>query len=185
MLLPAVTLVNLESSQITSPNDGVVQAVEPMNVSAPEMFQLTLDEAIAMGVARNPDLAAVRANEPVAIAAIGVANTYIYNPQFQTQVLPYSRDRNGDDGAVSQQHVVVQTFELGGQQQHREGMAAANWRQVHHTVHQAELLNIAQTTRLFFAALYQRELLELSQSLADMNEQMIGVIERREKAGAI
>jgi len=183
MLLPAVTLVNLESSQITSPNDGVVQAVEPMNVSAPEMFQLTLDEAIAMGVARNPDLAAVRANEPVAIAAIGVANTYIYNPQFQTQVLPYSRDRNGDDGAVSQQHVVVQTFELGGQQQHREGMAAANWRQVHHTVHQAELLNIAQTTRLFFAALYQRELLELSQSLADMNEQMIGVIERREKAG--
>ncbi|WP_197455610.1 TolC family protein [Stieleria neptunia] len=146
-------------------------------------FQLSLDEAIGLGLSQNPDLAAVRATEPVASAAMGVANTYIYNPQFQTQVLPYSRDRNGEDGSVSQQHVVVQTFELGGQQQHREGMAAANWRQVHNTVNQAELLNMAQTTRFFFAALYQRELRDLNAALAEMNEQIIGVIERREKAG--
>jgi len=62
-------------------------------------------------------------------------------------------------------------------------MASASWRQVHSTVNQAELMNMAQTTRLFFAALYQRELRDVSGSLADMNEQIIGVIARREKAG--
>ncbi len=44
-------------------------------------------------------------------------------------------------------------------------------------------MNVAQTTRLYFAAIYQRELRDLSQSLADLNEQLVGVIQRRQKAG--
>ncbi|QDV47574.1 copper/silver efflux system outer membrane protein CusC [Stieleria neptunia] len=182
--LPTVRLVSLDAGADNAATNPVVQMAQPQALPPAEYtFQLSLDEAIGLGLSQNPDLAAVRATEPVASAAMGVANTYIYNPQFQTQVLPYSRDRNGEDGSVSQQHVVVQTFELGGQQQHREGMAAANWRQVHNTVNQAELLNMAQTTRFFFAALYQRELRDLNAALAEMNEQIIGVIERREKAG--
>jgi outer membrane protein TolC len=182
-VLPSAPLVSLQASAADTAKDGVVRLAASPAVPDLNAVALSLDEAISLGLSRNPDLAAVRASEPVAIAAIGVANTYIYNPQFQTQVLPYNRDRNGADGAVSQQHVVVQTIELGGQQRHREGMAAANWRQVHSTVNQAELMNMAQTTRLYFAALYQRELRDLSSSLASMNEQLIGVIERREKAG--
>lgn len=182
--LPTVRLVSLDSDAGSAETKAVVELAQPQQLPLAEhAFHLSLDEAIGLGLSQNPDLAAVRATEPVASAAMNVANTYIYNPQFQTQVLPYSRDRNGQDGAVSQQHVVVQTFELGGQQQHREGMAVASWRQVHSTVNQAELLNMVQTTRLFFAALYQRELRDLNASLADMNEQVIGVIERREKAG--
>ncbi len=82
---------------------------------------LTLDDAIAVSLDRNPTLIAVRASEPVAHAAFHVAETYPWNPQFQTQVAPYSRDRDGNDGAVSQQHVIVQTFELGGQRRFRRG----------------------------------------------------------------
>ena len=66
---------------------------------ADAMSALTLEDAITMSLARNPDLVAVRASEPVAHAAFHVAETYPWNPQFQTQVLPYSRDRNGEDGA--------------------------------------------------------------------------------------
>lgn len=179
----SVKLVSYQATDSGLPAGGVVQATEPVDLPSSDVALLTLDAAISLSLAQNPDLAAIRATEPVAIAAMGVANTYIYNPQFQTQVLPYSRDRNGEDGAVSQQHVVVQTFELGGQQQHREGMASAGWRQVHNTVHQAELVNTAMTTRLYFSALYQRELRNLTGSLADMNEEVIGVIERRERAG--
>ena len=152
-------------------------------VSLDEIVPLTLSDADRMALERNPDLAAVRAAEPVAHAAFHVAETYPWNPQFQTQVLPYSRDRTGNDGTVSQQHVIVQTFELGGQQRFRVGAAAANWEQVNGTIRQAELINAAQTTRFFFAALYLRELRDMSQSLADLNEQLVGVMQRREKAG--
>ncbi len=112
-----------------------------------------------------------------------VAKTYPFNPQFQTQVLPYTRDRNGNDAPVSQQHVIVQTFELAGQGRFRAGVAAANWQQVRDTILAAELLSVAQTERLFFAALYQRDLLDIATSLAEQNEELVGVTERRLKAG--
>ena len=143
----------------------------------------TLDSAIAVSLERNLDLVAVRASEPVAHAAYHVAETYPWNPQFQTQVLPYSRDRNGADGAVSQQHVVLQTFEIGGQRHFRRDAAGAGWEQVSGTIRQAELMNVAQTTRLYFATLYQRELRDMTQTLADLNEQLVGVIQRRQNAG--
>jgi len=144
---------------------------------------LELTDAINISLQRNPDLRAVRASEPVAHAAYHVAQTYPFNPQFQTQVLPYSRDRNGNDGALNQQHVLMQTFEMGGQRRFRVGMAAASWEQVNGVIRQAELLNAAQTTRLFFAAIYQRELRDMNQLLADLNEQLVGVIQRRQNAG--
>ena len=112
-------------------------------------MSLTLEVAIQTALARNPDLVVIRSSEPVAHTACHVAKTYPFNPQFQTQVLPYTRDRNGNDAPVSQQHVIVQTFELGGQQRFRVGAASANWAQVIGTIRQAELMNAAQTTRLF------------------------------------
>ena len=151
--------------------------------SGRENGRLALTDAIAMALQRNPDLAAARATEPVACAAYRVAQTYPWNPQFQTQVLPYSRERGGNDGAVSQQHVLVQTFELGGQRRFRQDAAAANWDQVVETVRQAELMNVAQTTRLYFTALYLQEQRDIAVSLADLNEQLLGIIERRQQAG--
>ena len=144
---------------------------------------LGLHEAIEISLERNPDLAAVRTGEPVAHAAYHVAETYPWNPQFQMQVLPYSRDRDGNDGAISQQYVVVQTIELGGKRRYRRAVAAASWDQVTLTIRQAELMNAAQTMRLFFAALYQRELSDMNRELARLNEHMVGVIGRRMKAG--
>ncbi len=150
---------------------------------AGESISLTLDSAVAISLERNPDLVVVRSGEPVAHAAYHVAKTYPFNPQFQTQVLPYTRDRQGNDAPVSQQHVLVQTFELGGQSQFRTGAAAATWEQVRHTIQQAEVFTIAQTERLYFTALYQRELLALNRLIATLNEELLGVMERRLKAG--
>lgn len=148
-----------------------------------EIGTLGIGEAIKLARDRAPDLAAARAAEPVAHAAYHVAETYPWNPQFQTQILPYNRERNGNNGAVSQQHVIVQTFELGGQQRFRTRVAASSWEQVIGTIRQAELLNAAQTTRLYFAAIYQRELRDMAETLADLNEKLVGVMQRREKAG--
>ncbi len=147
------------------------------------LTSLTLDEAIAISLERNPDLVVVRSGESVAHAAYHVAKTYPFNPQFQTQVLPYTRDPQGNDAPVSQQHVLVQTFELGGQSRFRSGAAAASLEQVRRTIRQAELFTTAQTERLYFTALYQRELLEINRSLATLNDKLVGVMERRLKAG--
>ena len=171
-----VQLASVHLPQPRSPSTS-----EPLPLA--EISKLSLEGAIQLALEQNPNLATVRASEPVAHAAFNAAETYPWNPQFQTQVLPYSRDRNGNDGAVSQQHVVVQTFELAGQQHYRERAAAANWRQVSGTVRQAELTTAAQTTTLYFGALYQQELRDLNQTLAELNEQLVGIMERRQKAG--
>lgn len=174
-------LVSMESD---AQEEVLPTAVTPLSASAgPSARSLSLDDAIALALARNPSLETARAAEPVAHAAYHVAETYPWNPQFQTQVLPYYRDRNGNDGVVSQQHVIVQTFELGRQRQFRKGAAAANWRQVNGTIRQAELTVAAQTANLYFTALYQRELRDMNRTLAEANEQLLGVMQRREKAG--
>ena len=81
-------------------------------------------------------------------AAYHVAKTYPFNPQFQTQVLPYTRDRAGHDAPVSQQHTIVQTFELAHQRRFRAGAAAADWARVRGNIRTAELMSAAQTERL-------------------------------------
>ncbi len=161
--------------------DGGASQGEPV-VPATSM-SLTLEAAVRTALARNPDLTVVRSGGPVAQAMYQVAKTYPFNPQFQTQVLPFTRNRNGKDAPVSQQHVIVQTFELAGQRRFRTGAAAANWQQVRGTILAAELLSVAQTERLFFAALYQRDLRDIAKLLAEQNEELVGVTERRLKAG--
>ncbi|VAX41526.1 hypothetical protein MNBD_PLANCTO02-1797, partial [hydrothermal vent metagenome] len=157
---------------------------EPEKISFPAgPFSLTLETAIQTALSHNPDLAIIRSSEPASRAAYHVADTYPYNPQFQTQVLPYTRDKEGNDAPVSQQHVIIQTFELAHQQRYRTGGAAATWEQVRSKIRSAELLSRAQTQRLFFTALYQRDLRDQAQSLTKLNEGMVGILERRLKAG--
>ncbi len=183
----ALTAATLQLDKDVDPLGGQFPgSIESANVDSAvsaRLALLSLDSAIALSLERNPTLATVRASGPVAHTTFHVAATYPWNPQFQTQVLPYSRDRNGNDGAVSQQHVIVQTFELGRQRQFRKGAAAANWRQVSHTIRQAELTTAAQTTSLYFAVLYQRELRDMNQTLAEANEELVGVMQRRQQAG--
>lgn len=161
------------------PGDGAAVTAEP----EPAPIPLTLQSAIETGLRRNPDLIALRSGEAVAHAAVHVASTYPFNPQWQTQVMPYAREPNGDFDPATQSYALVQTFELAHQRRYRVGAALANQSQVQGTIRQAELLNVAQTERLFFTALYRRALRDLNQSLADLNEQLVGVVERRMQAG--
>jgi outer membrane protein, heavy metal efflux system len=142
-------------------------------------LDLTLDEAIAVSLDRNPTLITLRAAEPVAHAVYHVAETYPWNPFVQLQVLPYAHDRFGERLAVNNYVYLIQTLELAHQQRHREDSAAAAWRQVRWNIVQAELTNVAQTERLYFTALYQRELRDLAVRTASLNEELLGIVERR------
>lgn len=143
---------------------------------------LTIDSAIAVALDRNPALISLRASEPVAHAAYHVSEVYPWNPFVQVAVLPYARDKAGDLLGVNHYVWLMQTVELAHQQRHREASASAAWGQVRWNIVQAELANAAQTERLYFTALYQRELRDLAVQAARLNEQLRGVVDRRFKA---
>ena len=50
-------------------------------------------------------------------------------------------------------------------------------------IRQAELLNIAQTERLFFTTLYQQQLCNLAADSATLSDRLLGVVDGRIKAG--
>lgn len=145
--------------------------------------RLTLQDATATALSQNPDLAAIRGQENVSVAALGVAETYPWNPQYQTQTTPWVRDREGNDLAVNNQHAILQTFELGHQQGHRVGASASALNQVRWSIRQAELTTAVNTARLFFTALYLRDVRQLSEDVVSMNAELEGVVTRQFEAG--
>jgi len=149
---------------------------------------LTLEQALATGLLANPDLVTMRGQENVSQAAVGVAKTYPWNPFVQSQYFPNGRPFiPGPPGitAAGQSNFYVwamQRFELAHQRQLRTQSALAALTQVQWNIYQAELLNLAQSMRVYLAALYQKELHDLAQETAALNGRLTDVVERRYKA---
>jgi cobalt-zinc-cadmium efflux system outer membrane protein len=151
---------------------------------------LTLADALNRSLLSNPDLIALRGRLDVNEAMVGVARTYPWNPFVQAQFFPRGHPFDpgtpgvpGSGAGGSNYYVwVMQRFELAHQRQFRIQGALASLDQVRWTIFQGELLNVAQTTRLYFAALYQEELYDLARENAELNEKLAEVVERRFKA---
>ena len=145
--------------------------------------QLTLDAAIAISMDRNETLVTLRAGEPVAQAVLDVAEHYPFNPYVQLEVIPYAREITGTLGAVKHYVYVLQTLELAHQQRFREASAQAALNQVRWNIVAAELTNMATTEKLYFTTLYQRDLRDLAQRAASLNQELSDDVERRFKSG--
>jgi len=144
--------------------------------------QLSLDAAITISLDRNATLVSLRAGEPVAQAVLDVAEHYPFNPSVQVEVLPYARDPTGSLLAVRNAVYLGQTLELAHQQRYREASASSALNQVRWNIVAAELTNLATTEKLYFTALYQRDLRDLARRAASLNEELAGVVERRFQA---
>lgn len=139
--------------------------------------------AIETALAQNPDLIALRQAEGVGSAALGVAQTYPFNPFVQVQATPYQQAQNGNGPGTTYHYVLLmQQIQLGNQQQFREDAACATLNQIRWNVLQAELLNVAQTERLYFAAVYQQGLRDLAKVIADNNQELLTILERQFEA---
>lgn len=152
--------------------------------------QLTLAAALETSLEQNPDLLALRQNEGVSRAVVGVARAFPFNPFFQFQATPWEaapaaakQTESNAATKVFQYYLVMQTFELAHQRQHRMSVAEAQLRAVRWNIYQAELLNISQTEQFFFAALYQRGLRDLVRATADLSGQLLNITERQYAAG--
>lgn len=146
-------------------------------------IRLTLRDATRVALATNPELVAIRQQEPVGIAAVDVARTYPFNPQVSVDVRPYTRERNGDNAATLVSTSIQQELELAHQGRYRARVGEAELDRTHWTILQAEVTTIVLVEQRYFGAVYQRQRLDLATSLADMNQQLLGVLQRRFEAG--
>lgn len=153
--------------------------------TAPNSSGLSLDDAIETALAQNPDMVAFREAQGVSEAALGVAQTYPFNPWVQARTTPYQRNQEGGTGSTFHYVLLQQNLQLAHQQQFREDVACSQLNQVRWNIHNLELLNAAQTTRLYLTALYQRGIRDLTRSNADLNQQLLQISERQLEAGQI
>ena len=172
---PGTTAIQQVAAQI--PIDSPVD-------SSATLTRLSIRQAIETALVQNPDLVALRQTEGVSAAALGVAETYPFNPWVQVQATPYQDARVGGPGTTAHYVLVMQQIQLAHQQQFREEAAGAALNGVRWNLLQAELLNIAQTQRLYFAAVYQQGLRDLARVIADNNAQLLTILERQLAAGA-
>jgi cobalt-zinc-cadmium efflux system outer membrane protein len=180
-------VVPASAAVLGPPTVAPIQAEAPANSA---ISSLTLSHALNRSLLTNPDLVALRGRLDVNQAMVGVAQTYPWNPFVQAQFFPQGRPfvpntpgLPASGAGQSNYYVwVMQRFELAHQQQFRIQGALASLDQTRWTIFQGELLNVAQTMRLYFAALYQKEVHELAQETTELNERLAGIVERRFKA---
>lgn len=171
----------------TDPPPAASNAAASMTAERADLG-LGLHQAIDLGLSQNPELVALRGTVNVSRAVAGVTKLYPWNPFVQSQFFPnghgYTPSSNPAGAAGLSNYYVwaMQRFELAHQRRFRARIAEASVTQVHWNVQQGELLNVAQTTRVYFAALYQRELRDLALQMAELNEHLQQVVERRVQA---
>ncbi len=151
--------------------------------SGTSVVRYSIGSAIETALAQNPDLVALRQAEGVGSAAVGVAQTYPFNPFVQIQATPYQDARNAGPGTTYHYVLLMQQIQLGNQQQFREEAGCAALNGIRWNVLQAELLNVAQTERLYFAAIYQQGLRDLANMNAQNNRQLLNILERQKDLG--
>lgn len=142
-----------------------------------------LMETISLGLAQNPDLVALRQNENVGSAVLGVAETYPYNPFAQVRVTPYQDAPAAGVGTTYHYVLLMQRIELAHQQRFRENSAASALNQIRWSIHLAELQNVGLSTRLYLTALYQQELLYLAEESHQNNLVLKNTLEKQLDAG--
>ncbi len=150
---------------------------------------LSLGAVLAVSLTQNPDLVTVRGTINVSSSMVDTASVYPWNPFVQAQFFPngapYSPSTTPGGGAGQSNYYVwlMQRFELGHQRMHRKQSALAAFGQVRWNVRLAELNNIALTERLYFTALYQRQLLELAADAETLADHMADIVGRRFQSG--
>ena len=149
---------------------------------------MALGDALALGLAQNPDLLTIRGTATVSAAVAEVAGVYPWNPFVQAEYFPQGHpfsaasSPGGLAGSSNYYVWLMQRFELGHQRRYREQSASAAFGQVRWNIRQAELLNLAQTERLFFTALYLRQLADLAADGESLAGRLVEIVERRLQA---
>lgn len=164
----------------------------PEELPSPEKLQdgtsesLPLLDAVSLALAQNPDLVALRQTERVGVAAVGVADTYPFNPFLQVQATPW-QDLPGsaESGRTSHYVLLMQRIQLAHQQGHREDVAMSSLNGIRWSIYQMELQTASTTAQLYFTLLYQRGLRDIAKASQDNNQLLLDSTIKRFEAGDV
>ena len=164
---------------------NAIEQVAAEDTVNPAPLRLSIFQAIETSLAANPDLLTQREAEAVSLAALGVAQTYPFNPSLQVQVTPFQDLTSPTSHTTNHYVLLMQQVQLAHQQDHREHAACSQLNSVRWNLLQAQLQTVAQTERLYFTALTQKGLLDLARTTAENNSQLLRIVERRLEAGDV
>jgi cobalt-zinc-cadmium efflux system outer membrane protein len=182
-IAPVVPSDNTAPPQPNAPPEPLPIPPQPF----PQRLELSLFDAVEMGLTQNPDLVALQYAQNVGEEAVGVAETYPFNPWVQIQVTP---SQQGSDPIINTKPVnhyvlLMQQLQLAHQRRHRTNAAEAALNSVRWNYVQAKLTNAAQTQRLYFTALYQRDIAELAKANAEINNQLFATSRKQFEGGTL
>jgi len=178
----SASVANQNTIQMVSATDAdtKLQLTSPGEIAD---TSISLQQSISLALSQNPDLVILRQTERVSSATLGVAQTYPFNPFLQVQATPWQDARNRTPAVTNHYVLLMQTIQLAHQQQFREQGASFALNSTRWNIHQAELLVLAQTERLYFIALYQQGLMELTEASDRNNQQLLSILEKQLEAG--
>lgn len=145
---------------------------------------LNVYATISQSLVGNPTLVALRETENVGLAAVGVAETYPFNPWIQVQATPDQHAPAGRSSGKTYHYVLMmQQIQLAHQQQFRENAAHSSLNSIRWNVHQSELQTTSMSAQLYYTVLYRRGLLEIAQASQDNNSRLLKALTKRYEAG--
>ncbi len=142
---------------------------------------LTLDEAVAVAMRKNPALMAARERHGIAQALHTQAGVYPFNPEVSVGGASDAAFRDhGESGLAAE---LAQTFETGGQRGHRRAVAEAEGRRIGW-----EVLDVERTTReelvsTFYRVLVLERKADLVDQALELARKLEEISEKRVKAG--
>jgi cobalt-zinc-cadmium efflux system outer membrane protein len=154
---------------------SVAQAADPVVLSLPDAVRWALE--------RNPELATLRQQHGIAAAAVVIARTYPFNPQFQTLLM-------GDYGPGVTNHVFIEPqlrleLEVRGQGRHRRAAAEAGLSRTDWEIANQEMLLGIRVIRAFNTLLYRREKLRLADQAVQLQEEAATLVSKQVEAGRL
>jgi cobalt-zinc-cadmium efflux system outer membrane protein len=146
--------------------------VSPARAADPTV--LSLPDAVRFALERNPELATLRQQHGIAAAAIVIARTYPFNPQYFGLVL----GANGPESAgvtnkVFNEHYARIDLEMRHQGLHRRAAAEAALSRTDWEIATQETLMAIRVIRAFNVLLYRREKLRLANEAVQLQEQAV------------
>lgn len=153
-------------------------------VSVPAGEALSIEQAVEVALARNPDLLAVR--QELEVARGGKVNAFLFN-QFNPMIngQAWNRDNPRGGNVMDQQVLLAQEVEVAGQRGLRREEAIRNVARVAALVQDRERLMIGEVKRTFFQALMLKKTFELRTQIQTLNRRIGDASKARFQAGVI
>jgi outer membrane protein TolC len=161
-------------------------SLPPPEVVPPGPPALTAEQAVSQALMNNPQLATVRRQHGIAAAGVVIAQTYPFNPFWQSFLLA---DGGPASAGITNRVFVENTFridvELRGQGKHRRAAAGAALSRAEWDIATQELLIAVNTIRAYNIVLHREGKLKVLDATVTLSQQAVEQASRLTATGKL